>query len=214
MKKITRNFSVHLDPVILYIEDIKSILDVLHQLNAKIELATIDAKYDNLEELLQNEPKLIYFLQITCREPYISIDLKGYEVWLYIAEDNLISRGAFEKIKTILNSRKRRFWKIINNSAVNGLLIGTILSVTTFQIKRIIENKIFLTQILLPASLLILMIIGNIYTHNISVSKYSTIQLINKENKNFFNRNKDNLLLSIISGIIGVISGFILARIG
>ena len=108
MELLNPSVGEFLDPIKIYLDDLMEICKILEQVSAKIEIKTNKTRYDSIKELVQNEPQNIYNLKLSCENPEISIDLKNNEIWIFIANDTLISRGAFEKIKSLVVDKRVR----------------------------------------------------------------------------------------------------------
>jgi hypothetical protein len=118
MKKKIPSRQELLRPVALYMDDLKQIVEILQSLpDDEISIETQDYKIDSLDELANFPQKTIYDLEIS-RGKYISslrISLKPYKVELYMYEDKIELRGAFEKIKDLLKEKERYYTRLLSN---------------------------------------------------------------------------------------------------
>ena len=198
-------------PVKLYIDDIKKIVNVFTDADLKVELVTLKARYESIEELVQNEDERIYDLEIKCYDPSISIMLEKNKILIFIEDDDLKSRGAFEKIKRILIEKRRRFWKILSSPLINGILMGfSILLFSTILINGIKNNYVNM-YMFIPLAAFICIIINYDYNIKIDSKRYSLI-ILKKREESFFKRKKDDLLMAIITAVFGFIVGFMLGK--
>ena len=109
MERITQSYCEFLKPVILYREDVEELFHLMQEVSLSVEISTKDARWADLKELWENKTDCFTDLSFVTRNPHVSLNLKSDSVSIYISEDNLPSRGAFEKIRTFL-TRKTRFY--------------------------------------------------------------------------------------------------------
>ena len=90
--------------------------------------------------------------------------------------------------------------------------IISIISFIYFIVDTILIKKIN-SLILFPILGLISLFSVMKYTKYVDLKIHANIFLIPKENSNFFIRKKDDLLVSLFTGIIGIIVGYVIAKI-
>lgn len=106
MKKIIGSHGECLPPVFLYLDDIEQIVDVFKEVATSVNISTGENELESLSEIDQLGKKTLHSFYLSIREPYISLDMQPYRIWLHIHKDDPLSRGVFEKIKKILYSRQ------------------------------------------------------------------------------------------------------------
>lgn len=190
----------------LYIDDLEQIVEVLQELVTDIEISTDEYTLTDIGELSKSNKEYFTFLKLATRDPYISTDLKPDGIWLYIAKDDTVSRGAFEKIKQILVKRKRPFAWLLHNSVIPGLFIGLALG------WGLVQGS-FVGR-LLAISALILGVSWFWYGHRDRFEKYSLIIRKHRiEAPNFFKRKADEIVLAIIAAIIGSLLTLVVTKL-
>lgn len=199
MKKISRGSFHELPPTILFSNDVVRLCDLLKDGgHSSIRLRSADFELESpseFEELAKTVDKgYVSHLHITARDPHVSIEFEPYSARVYISEDTNALRGLLVKITELVEKRKRRVWRFTQNF-LPSLPIGA--SVYAFLEKRL--------EIALP--LLLLGTVWHFWTFRQSTQRYSTIWLKPKEQApGFFERNKDKLVLAVLSGILGALA--------
>lgn len=209
MKKIAQSLGEHFRPVKLYLDDIEKIIETLSQVSSKVSISTEDYALDDAQQLASLKQEQITYLHISLHEPYISLELKPSNIWLFAAEDEPISRGLFEKIKQILLKRERKFARIVHNGSLMGLLIGASLVLLVWGIA--VSNILI---IFVSIAWLILSVAFTWYGYQDQFKKYSII--IPKYEINapsFWKRNSDKILLMILSAIFGGLVSLVLLKV-
>jgi hypothetical protein len=201
MERITRTLSRSFKPVRLYLDDIEEIVTIIKEIDAQPKIQVEDFRLDNLEEMTSLKKDMLHEMNISSTRPYISLEMRPSWIRLYISEDKAESRGIFEKIRTILVSRKRPFTWIIHNSFLYSVwcilaLYGVVWGV---RLKSIILTASF-------AIIFILAIVFTIYGINDQFKRYTIIiPKYKQDSPNFIKRNRDKIIIAIISAIIGAV---------
>lgn len=207
MKRIKGILSKNYKCPKLYLEDIEKIFEILNEAEIKnINLRADGYSYNNLEEL-EEKKKKVRDLYIETDQPHIKIEFLRDSAQFYIFSDDLKSRGIFSSVNEIISRRERKLlWILTAYDLFIIILISIILTFTRFfkeDPHYIIKNILIISlgAILLwtPISILV------------HWKYFSIIDLIRKDKiSNFFIRNKDNIIISIISTITGTIIGIFL----
>jgi hypothetical protein len=191
-------------PVKIYIDDIEKIISLFDENKIKYTLQTDQYKYESLSELLDSKKeKSIGSLKIQTFEPYISIEFEKKWAIIYVSSDETFITGLFHKIDRIINQSKR----IISFSySYYFVWVLNFLLLTIALINR--GGKLYPQYIGISFSIISLFWISRIFY--IRYVRYSSIQLIRKEHvSNFFQRKRDDLILSLLSALIGAILGIV-----
>ena len=209
MKKVPQPHGKRLKPVKIYLDDLEEIIDCLKNTCQEIEIQSGENLLDDLDELPALNKEVLHDLRITGRKPYISVDMKPHQIWLYIAEDIPKSRGLFEKIKATLCRRRRLLAPLLHNS----FLVGVSLSLTIWGL--IIGLKMqsaFLVSLF--GVFLLLCVFWGIYGFKDQTQQYTVIiPKYRIESPGFMKRNRDNIILAVISALIGALMTYILTYI-
>jgi len=197
----------------IYLEDIKDIEDIIsNDLKGLFRITVGEYEYDSIDEAM-NDQQNSSEVKIASTSPYLSLDLKKSSATLFTYEDNgdLLVRGCVSKISEIIKKRERKtLWAlvIINRYSLPWLGLAYILSYFFLGIH---------IHSLWPLMILVLIIVFTtigLY----GTSKYSVVNFRSKNlHQNFITRNKDNLIMLVISNtlslMVGIAVGIILAII-
>ena len=91
MKKIIKGRGEFLKPVKLYLNDLEHIRDILRESSLDVKISTGDYVFDSLDELPQLRKEYLTEFKMSIQEPYVSVDFRSDEIWLYIEQDNPVS---------------------------------------------------------------------------------------------------------------------------
>lgn len=194
MKKIVHSRTEYFKPVVLYLDDLDKILEIIKEVCKKIIIKTSEYEIENLNELKKLNKESLDYLMIRAEEPWLILEIDFSKLYLYIDEDDAISRGIFEKVKQILKNRKRKFsWlkeKLFQVPLLFIFSFGLVVGISRKNIVLILIGVLFLV-------LLVMHLSWDIKACNIIHLKRKT------ESKSFWKRKKDEIIIAIISAIIG-----------
>lgn len=200
MNKIIKSISKNYLPVIIDINILEKLIELFDLANIKYFIETENYRYDSLNSLInsKNENK-ISSLSIYTIDTYISIRFDKLWATVYISSDDPYASGLFYKIDTIINESKRRFSIIYSYYFIWSLIIA-------YNIFDIINNQNQFVSKKVELYFLIIYILYVIRALYIRLFSHSTIQMIKKRQVGtFFYRKRDDLILMVISAIIGAI---------
>lgn len=201
MEKKTKSLGQHLPPVRLYLNDIKEIYNIFSTLNKSVQIETEDHILYKPEDLTNLSGSRINNINFNISEPYISLQMSKNAIWLYSSADDFTSKGIFNELKSFLLKRRRKLHILIESPFISGIINGLF----------IIANMLYLKSILFGIFASVGLILSLIYTKWVfkrTSDWYTIIYLISDRKKlNFFIRKKDEILLTIISSILGAILG-------
>jgi len=202
MKKITRSYGEHLKPVKLYLDDLEKVTRILSDVTENVNLSTDEYSLDNVRQLQELKREYITELEIKIREPHVSLSLKPDNVWLYISQDDPVSRGLFEKIKkTLLECKHPRSWLIQTAwmAFVAGSIVGGGIILALYGIVK--QNYLHFS---IGVASIVLSLLWSWYDHKTELRMYSIIILKHRiDTPPFFKRNADHIVLAFISAILG-----------
>ena len=204
MEKLKQSISKDLPITLIYLDEVAELWNLLEQ-NKKeygeIEVTTKEHKFQNIKEFQELPIEKIHNLKLHLSNPYISIDLSSYSTRLYASEDTNEIIGLVTKIEAILLKGKRRIVNFISNPYLRiffGAPFGIILG--------LLSKKDKLYIILTIGFLVLFLIIFSVVTFRLSSKQHSTIILsYRKNNKTFWNENKNQIILLIIGALVGTI---------
>jgi hypothetical protein len=127
MEQLVQSHYKSLKPVVLYREDVETILLLMQEVSAHVEITTKEARWADLNELWEQKKETFSNFQLCTgyqMVQMVSLELNQNSVFLYISKDDLSSRGAFEKIKALLELRTRPCFKFVEPLALGSLTAG------------------------------------------------------------------------------------------
>lgn len=206
MKKLIKSYSVYLKPVILYIDDLDKILEYFKEVSDTIIIQTNEYELTDIEEIKNINNDKLKYLYISTSNQGISLNIDN-NVSIYISEDTPILRGALEKIKQYLSKRQRKLMFILDNVVVYNLFVILTIYVVSTNFKK--------GNIYLGVFGICCLIIEIIWVWVNLKSDYHSIIYLKKKNDypNFFKRNKDKLIIVIITAILTLVTTLILQPI-
>jgi hypothetical protein len=144
-------------------------------------------------------------MNISGRQPYVSVDLRQYEIWLCISEDIPECRGLFEKIKAVLLRCQGQFdWFFYNNILIVSALVCTFAGIVGSFLSH------FTFMLAFSAALFIISLFWGIYKDWYLVNRYTIIvPKYRIDSPSFVKRNGDKIILAMISALIGAVIGAI-----
>jgi hypothetical protein len=202
-------------PIKMDVQDAIQIIQLLKSICKNVSIDTDKYEIEDENELLSLSEDIIYNLSVTAFSPYISLECLSHDIRLSISEDTVINRGLFEKIKGILHHSRMRSWKIIDRVYLaGGVFVAALSTAINITKKYIANHTLELIPVTTTVFFLLFSILWIIYYFVIGFTKHTRI-IVNKEkaHNSFWKRKKDDIYLSIITGIIGLIVGYFIARI-
>jgi hypothetical protein len=206
MKKVVDSLGERLPPVKLYLDDIHNFFQILSEVSTDVKIETQGYEFKSVSDLKELDKDSIHAFKIYSSDPYISLDISsGSTIWLFTDKDLPAQRGVFEKMKKELIEKKRYSIPII----IYLILFTLIFNIALFFVPYIeIPLKYFPLIILFTFG--ISFFIGYI-AYRILQSKKSIIFLDKKiDSPNFWNRNKDQLIVAVASSVVGAIIGTVI----
>jgi len=213
MKKKARSSYKQLKMPHLYWEDLMQIEEIikneLQPSEYKIELG--DYEYDNLMEIPKDISKTNE-LYISAHSPYLSISFTKSSASLFAPDTDLRTVGAIAKCMEVLTRTER---KVLSSSSELAMWMGltlTIISLASWA--KFVRNDAFSIEAWIFAVVGVLSLIWWLFSYRNHLYTYSVIEFVrSKDRPNFFVRNKDQIILGILSAIMGACALFILERL-
>lgn len=202
--KNKKNYSIELPPLHLYRDDLNDIETILRsELGVrKCEVSFDDYEVESFEDIPENHKPTDNF-SIQTHSPYISIDIGRWSSVVYVANyDNLTIRGGVEKIKAILIKRaRRRVSKLRKALSISSSIVAILLTLflVTAAVLRDIIDLVFIVLIFLLIILFVYVSIRLFPTRSIVEFSFES------KKKGFWQRNKDQIILIVISAAVGAI---------
>jgi len=202
MRKLRKPIIKELPPVKLYLDDLKSIHDLLQEKVKSIDITTEAYEVEDIKQLKDLEVKEIHYLSIKCSNPYMSIEFRPSSASVYFAEDSTYNRGILSEIEDILNKRKS-FLRSFLTSSWAELVLGGFVGFSFVAMLVMLKNE-SLAYFWLFLGLVLLSIFFSVHSFRLGLWNYCTIALSKrKEENSFWKRNRDQILVATIAAIAG-----------
>lgn len=192
MEKINKSFSRQYSTSKIFLDDLIEIEKVLVEYTEDVTIKNDDYQFLNIRELENKyKNKVISKLKISTRNPYIVIEFRKMEVSLYCSESDVRSYGIFSTLDSIISktSRKPEFMYSYSFYLVSNIIL-------IFLVKSKSAWSVALATIIA---------LWTIHISYINLFRNPQIILSEKNNLNsFLSRNKDQIIVTIISVILSV----------
>lgn len=205
MEKIANRSINDFPAATLYLDDLEEIAKLLSIQCNDLTITAGEYKITDISEIDDLASKFLSgrfdSVRLKGNDPYITIDFLPSGISAYISNDSLENLGFITKVRNIIASRKKRnpisiftilmyvaltfavFHFVISSFIIGGMLIAISLGIIPFSIIDEMRNKVIV---------------------------YSTRQ---SETKTFFERKKDDIAVSGISGLIGALLGYGISKL-
>lgn len=204
MKKVGNKRFEDFPAAKLYLDDILEIVHVLEDSCDDVQISTggfDDIKPSEIKELAaslgNNRFDDIY---IKSYHPYISFDLRSFGISAYISEDTLVQHGIVSKFREIVEKRKKRYFGSLNN--ILGLF-----PMAAFGIS-VANNEWLFAALFIGLSFLMIWPLVKYQMAN----KVIVLNSLKRNENSLFSRKKDEILVALISAIIGALVSFALVK--
>ena len=202
MKRLDKSISKNFRPLLLYEEEIRDVVELLANRSKELEIKADGFAFETVDELFKKfAPNRIKQLEITTHDPYISIDLDRISARIYSGSSEPRPLGLFHQSASILQ-RHSRFYGFLCSYLMTWVAILIHIVVTNFLIKG--KQGLIVTGVFL--------IYWSWAMYNLML-RHARIYLSKADSPGaFWFRNKDNLLVGLITGILGVVLGVVIER--
>ena len=198
MKRIPQRLSYKLGPIHLYLDEIEKIIE---HLRSGAETVDVDAGEFHLEptdKLADIKGAEIHDLTIESSNPHIAVQLWPRSAELIAYRDDPNTRGLFEVIKDELITHQRLFSGFHRYPMAGGVTLGLSPSVLLF-LPIPTAQRLIATALMFALGVLM-----SLPVLRILHKSYSTVVLrYRAERPSFWQRKGDEILIALISAIIG-----------
>ncbi len=189
---------------LLYLDDVINIERVFNESNPKnFKIITDEYEFDSTSEI-KSENKQLKQLEIRSFSPFVTLSLDKDSAYLSCLDDDINTVGLVSKINSLMSTyQQKRQWFII---MVTPIICPVIMYIFLMAIVYILKKQSTTYFLVIP--FIVTFISSTIlYIMNLKKSpQFSVIKLTYRnQESNFFSRNKDQVVLSIISALIGSI---------
>jgi hypothetical protein len=198
-----------LPPVRLYLDDITDICNVLHEVCKRIAIET--PEYESIEpsELGNLPTQALREITITGFDPYISVRVRSRTLLLTAGGNDITSLGVMQKTKEVLLRRRRPILRWLTGNA--GVRVSIGMSVITFvvliaalttpgkpQVRYVVAGFLILGAVTL----------GQMAVVWLAFRGANWVILVpRKQAPNFWQRNRDAIVVNVICAVIGAVAG-------
>ena len=115
MKKKVQAVSVDLPPIRIYLDELRMIETELKENCESYFIEVDESEYDfeSVDELLTSRKNKVSDISLITRKPDIKIRLAKHFANLHGAENNIITMGLIEKLKSVLEAKQSIFYKFL-----------------------------------------------------------------------------------------------------
>ncbi len=208
MKKKLRGEETHFVTLKLYKEDLDEILEIMRAADNKVTIGDDEFIYDSIEELQKRKGRVIKRLDLSNSASSLTFTMGNREVKnANSGAGDIETISPYTQIKEILNKCRRKPWDTILHPYLIIPIIVSIFVAAFFSYCYLSEKAT--VAILTPT---ILMLVLSLVLHHEGI--FSRIVLINKhEEQSFWIRNKDAVIVAVISAIVASALTFLVTYI-
>lgn len=211
MKKIESHLGESLKPVKLYKEDIQEILRVLSKLDQETKIRVNQYELESIDELENLPDKSIHTLVLSTHgENYVSVNFNESSVFLYANDNKPAQKGIYQELKELLISKKDWLSILAHTTVLSGLYTGISIWFISDAITK--EENAGLNW---SAGMFMLItgILWAVFGVRKQSKNFSRIYSESRpDNKNFWIRNSDQLVIMLLSVTLATAGALIIAK--
>jgi hypothetical protein len=194
MKKVSDSLKAEYSMLRLYKTDLVEISETINLLSKESTWTTDKYSYDSFKEFVSNNnEKELRQLKIRSYQPSVIIDLYRHSGELTVYSDEISHEGLYNRLNKILFKRQLKVSFLFNGRIFWSLLLLLLIINLLFKIPNRISELIYGVLIFIQG-------IGGY----LSLTRNSIILMYNRdEEKNFWTRNKDQIILLLLGAILG-----------
>jgi hypothetical protein len=200
MKKIDRALSREYPPIVVNVEGLEDIERVLNAKEDKVTIRCDDQLFESVGELAEHlKGTRVREVEITSSEPYTTIHLRQFSARLYVGSSNTSSSGLFFQLDQIL-SRCRRLgswaysWTFV-------LVANVVIWFLPYAVPTTYRSVVAISL----SSPFLVWLAWFVFVIN---HRHSTVYIVRRrEERTFFQRNRDQLTVALFSALIGALLG-------
>ena len=188
----------------IYIDKLENIAELLSETGGELEIISDKYKYKNLNDLLENNKGkyVLSDLSIKTHDPSFHIDIEKDWLSLWAHHDDAYCSGVISMVEDVLNTCKRRY-----NVFTNGwLLFVCFLFLQAFIFLGDRVTGVFTYSMVVIAFFVTYLVWSFYYFYSITHARKHFIILRNSyEEVNFFQSNRDQLIVVVITAAVTAI---------
>lgn len=208
MKKHIGRASRNFDPATVYLDDVERVYEIISAHSENVTIKTDEFEYDDIKEFIEDNKKRekIYDLTISGHRPFASFSMT--KNWASVSVNGNDENGMFERLSSTLEKCKWRLWffrkglfVFIYWVIVNFLVSNSEIAYSFLNHELVSEEVYNKTVSVLAISLLVW--VAYWVWQAFLGSRAVLIMEVRGQQKNFFARNKDQLLVATIAAVFG-----------
>ena len=211
IERITPSLYKEYPPIRLYLDDLEKIEHILSE-SKYISIRTAEYKFDGFDELkkkyFQNSGNISIILNVSTQTPVVQINLGGYRNSLFCSTSDVLGSGFFTSIDSILKKSSRRAgWPQL-------LTIYVTLSLSSFALGATWKSQLLEEAWPYVVGASASFLSWAIWVFYISSFRKLEVVMGNRgQSRGFFLRNRDSLVVAIISAAVSVALTLIMSRL-
>jgi hypothetical protein len=200
MRVLKKSINKNLPRSRLFLADLRSIYDILKKHYENVIIQTSDYEISDFDQLKKIGSSEIHNMTFDCYvanswSSKIRIYFRKNFATIQMDEDTTLNRGILTEIEAVIDKRKQRITSILTNT--NFLLCFSLILIGTLFWLMSIDAAI------LVLCLAFLLFTNFAYFYWLQENNYSVIALYERrERPSFLKRNKDRIIVAIISSVI------------
>lgn len=197
----------------LYLDDVEYVLSKLSSLNLNIEISDDDNVYDSLEELIQTKglnPKLIKIFGKQKEQlfGFILIRLSNLASTVHVQNDEKLLKIGYEIEKYLTSRKRKKIYAFFNSqNAKLNIVINSVLAVGVYIYSTYVRKTAFNYIVWICIVLLWIFIF---FLSELNPDSNTKIELDRKHNLNFYEKNKDKIILALLGVAFGALVTFLI----
>lgn len=189
----------------LFREDLEEIINILKENGGEISISDKKYEYDSLDELEKETGSTIRSLEIKSRRPHVYLSFSRGMPGIHLfasADDDNKAEASLLKIKAFLDTKKQWLYYLFNRVTAVPFLLGfwALPHITIEKFIQIFPDR------LMRACIAISLIVVPLMAFVVETGMIYSITLKKKHLAGgFWARNRENILMCIISATIGAV---------
>jgi hypothetical protein len=207
MKKILTSFDKTIDCINVYRDDIEQIYEILSHVSPNPQIEVNDYIIEDISEI-EKLSKVEIPRYIKIKVPEIEVRINKSNAWVYSSSHEDSVEGYLFRIVQILENRKKKVVPLIDKWSMIIAFFSSMVGLGLLRLNSA-NTTINLLGVILMAIALFSFFTG--ITIFISKATDTKISLMYKKDQpNFFQRNKDDLIIGFTMLVLGILIGKIM----
>jgi len=205
MKKVRKSIFETVPPVRLYINEVRELYEVVCGNSEDVVMEVEGYQLSSADELKKVPVREVHNLEIKGFRPMVSVELRRNTAQVYVGSGDVNGKGIASELMDILARGRAKVYFVPSG------FWGTIIGFTPLWGGIFMQKAMMISVgIAWLAGCVSLMVIDFRFRFN----SYSTVLLIERaEVSSFWSRNKDQLLIKGVSGVVGFAVGTIVGPV-